>query len=123
MMHSFSKKEIVLSVILVVLVVVLCNPFSLFMPNMFQMVALGLLVVCVGLFTGLVVHESVSDEREQLHRDRAGRVGYTAGLLVVLTGIVVQSVQHVPVDGWLLLTLIVMVLFKIVARGYSRYHH
>lgn len=123
MIHSFSKREILLSIVLIVLVGVLCNPFDMFMPSMFQMVALGLLVVFVGLFTGLVVHESISDEREQLHRDQAGRVGYSAGLLVVLAGIVVQSLSHVPVDGWLLGALVSMVFFKVIARAYGRHYH
>lgn len=123
MMNSFSKKELFLSITLIILVIVLCNPFDIFMPSMFQMLALALLVVFVGLFTGLVVHESVSDEREQFHRDQAGRVGYSAGLLVVLIGIVVQSIKHVPVDGWLLGALVAMVLFKVIARAYSRFYH
>ena len=123
MMHSFSKKEIFLSIALVIFAIVLFNPSDIFMPNMFQMGALALLVVFVGLFTGLVVHESTSDEREQFHRDQAGRIGYTGGLIVVLIGIVVQSLKHVPVDGWLLLALVAMVLFKIIARGYSRHNN
>lgn len=122
-MNSFSKKELFFSVALVILAVVLCNPFNIFMPSMFQMVVLALLVVFVGLFAGLVVHESVSDEREQFHRDQAGRLGYTAGLIVVLMGIITQSLRHVPIDGWLLVALVAMVIFKIIARGYSRYHN
>lgn len=122
MMYSFSKREIFLSIALVIFALVLFNPSDIFMPSMFQMGVLALLVVFVGLFTGLVVHESVSDEREQLHRNHAGRAGYTAGLLIVLTGIVVQSLQHIPVDGWLLGALVVMVLFKVIARGHSRHY-
>lgn len=122
-MNSFSKKEVIFSITLIVFAIVLFNPSDIFMPNMFQMLALALLVVFVGLFAGLVVHESISDEREQNHRDRAGRVGYTAGLLTVLLGIVVQSLKHVPIDRWLLLTLVSMVLFKIIARAYNRHYY
>ncbi len=122
-MNSFSKKEIFLSIALVIFAIVLFNPADVFMPSMFQMLALALLVVFVGLFTGLVVHESVSDEREQFHRDRAGRVGYSAGLVVILLGIVIQSLKHLPVDGWLLGALVTMVIFKVIARGYNRYFH
>lgn len=123
MMASISKKELSLSIVLVVLVGMLCNPFGIFMPTMWQMLVLALLVVLVGLFAGLVVYESVTDEREQSHRDRAGRVGYTAGLLVILLGIVVQSLKHVAVDGWLLAALVVLVIFKIAARVYNRRFH
>jgi hypothetical protein len=122
-MHSFSKKEIFLSIALIIFAIVLFNPSDIFMPSMFQMGALALLVVFVGLFAGLVVHESISDEREQFHRDQAGRVGYSTGLLVVLVGIVVQSIKHIPVDGWLLGALVSMVIFKVIARAYSRFYH
>lgn len=123
MMNSFSKKEIFLSIALIAFAVILFNPSDIFMPNMFQMLALALLVVFVGLFAGLVVHESTSDEREQNHRDRAGRVGYTAGLVTVLIGIVFQSLNHLPVDRWLLLTLVSMVIFKIISRAYNRHYY
>lgn len=121
MLHSFSKKELFLSIALIVFAIILFNPSNMFMPNMFQMLALALLVVCVGLFAGLVVHESTSDEREQLHRDRAGRIGYTAGIVIVLIGVVVQSLKHTPVDKWLLSALVAMVLCKIIARAYNRH--
>jgi hypothetical protein len=54
MMNSFSKKEVIFSITLIVFAIVLFNPSDIFMPNMFQMLALALLVVFVGLFAGLV---------------------------------------------------------------------
>jgi hypothetical protein len=119
-MKLISKKELGLTLALLVLVFVLCNPFGNFMPSIMDMVVLALLVVVVGLFAGFVVNEKVIDERELEHRAKAGRSGYTAGLVVVLTGIVVQGLKHVPIDGWLLLALVSMVVVKIASRIYSR---
>lgn len=117
---SFSKKELTLSGALIILVVALCNPFDLFMTNMMYMVVIALLVVVVGLFAGLVVHESITDEREAEHRDRAGRAGYTAGLSIILLGIVVQVLKHEQIDGWLLTALVAMIVIKTISRAYSR---
>jgi hypothetical protein len=81
-MKLISKKELGLTLALLVLVFVLCNPFGNFMPSIMDMVVLALLVVVVGLFAGFVVNEKVIDERELEHRAKAGRSGYTAGLVV-----------------------------------------
>lgn len=119
-MKTFSKKELILSLALIVLVFILCNPFDIFMTDMMHMLVLGLLVAVVGLFAGLVVHEAIADEREREHRDRAGRVGYSSGLIVIVFGIVFQALSHKSIDGWLLAALVVMVLTKIISRAYSR---
>lgn len=92
------------------------------MSSMVHMLLLGLLVVFVGLFAGLVAHEKVVDERDEFHRALAGRVGYIAGMVVILTGIVVQTFTDMH-DTWLLLALLSMILGKIVARFFlTRYH-
>jgi uncharacterized membrane protein len=119
-MKLISKKEFLLTLSLLVLVFALYNPFGTFMPSVLDMVILALLVVVIGLFAGFVVNEKVTDEREIGHRAMAGRSGFTAGLLVVLLGIVFQGLQHKPIDGWLLVALVAMVLVKIFSRIYSR---
>ena len=122
MIRSITFKEILLSVLLILSIIGLLNPYDIFMPSMFHMMLLGLFVIFVGLFAGLVVHENVFDEREQTHRDRAGRLGYTLGLLVLALGITVQTLLEQPLDPWLLLGLGVMVLAKICSRVWSRIH-
>lgn len=119
-MQYTSKKEIFLSLALTILVVILINPFHLLMPTMMHMLVLGLFVVFTGLFAGLVVHEKVTDEREDAHRAQAGRMGYTLGLIVLTLGILIQTLRDVPVDVWLLLALLVMVLGKIGFRMFLR---
>ncbi len=114
-MENTSKKEIIVSVLLVVFVLALLNPFDILMSSMLHMLVLGILVAIVGIFTGLILNEKVSDERERDHKDRAGRIGYTAGILVVTTGVVFQTLKEMN-DPWLLIVLVVMVLSKIISR-------
>lgn len=118
-MKNITPKEIILSLLLVVFGYILLNPFGMFMPDMVHMIVLALVVVLAGLFLGLVVHEKVHDEREALHRDRSGRTGYTLGIIALLVGIILQTFAH-ALDTWLVVTLIVMVLGKVVSRVGSR---
>lgn len=114
-MENTSKKEIIVTIVLAVLVLVLLNPFHIFMSSMLHMLVLGLLVAIVGIFAGLILNEKVLDEREKDHKDKAGRIGYTAGLCVVTVGVIVQTFQEMN-DPWLLIVLLVMVLSKIISR-------
>ncbi len=114
-MENTSKREILLTAVLAVLVLALINPFHVLMSSMIHMVILGLLIAGTGLFVGLVVHEKVLDERENGHRDAAGRIGYTAGIILVTIGIFVQTLKGMN-DPWLLLVLLGMVLSKIISR-------
>lgn len=114
-MENTSKKEIVVTIVLAVLVLVLLNPFNILMSSMLHMLILGLLVAIVGIFAGLILNEKVLDERERDHKDRAGRIGYTAGIFVVTVGVIAQTFQEMN-DPWLLVVLLVMVLTKIISR-------
>ena len=118
-MEKTSKREILISVVLSLFVLALINPFHILMSSMLHMCILGILVAMVGVFAGLVLNEKVADERERDHKDKAGRVGYTAGLLVVTLGIIVQTFKEMN-DPWLLIVLLVMVVSKIVARVFFR---
>ena len=118
-MKYITWKELVLSLLLVVLGFLLLNPFNLLMSNTLHMTVYGLLLICVGLFTGLVVHEQIQDERELDHHNRAGRFGYTLGILMLILGITWQTV-YMPYDPWLLATLLAMVLGKVASRVFNR---
>jgi len=112
-------KEIALSVILVVLLVVVFFPKLIFMmPNAMHMVILASLVVVFGFFSSLILHEDAHDEREGAHTMLAGRAGFLTGSILLLCGIVFQSLNHM-LDRWLVFTLVAMVVAKIVARMYS----
>ncbi len=118
-MKYVTWKELVLSVLLLVLGFLLLNPAGLLMSNTVHLTVYGLLLICTGLFTGLIVHERARDERELDHYNRAGRFGYTLGIIVLLGGITWQTI-YMPYDPWLLIALIVMILGKVGARIFNR---
>lgn len=118
-MKYITWKELVLSLLLLGLGFLLINPLGMFMSNTIHLTVYGLLLVCAGLFTGLIVHQRARDERELDHHNRAGRFGYTLGIIVLLIGITWQTV-YMPYDPWLLITLIAMIIGKVGARVFNR---
>lgn len=110
-LHSF------LAVLLVVLLVLLTDPFMFFMPSMMAMTVLFIAVVIVGVWTGFIVREEARDEREAVNRMHSGRVAYLSGLAVLTLALIVQGFQH-HVDPWVAAALGVMVVSKMIARFY-----
>ena len=110
----------IISLVLVVLTVLLLNPFHFWMPNMIHMVMLALTLVIFALFAIFILREKVQDERDAVHRMLSGRVAFLTGSTVLTVGIVVQSLQD-SVDVWLVIVLVAMVLSKLATRMYSDY--
>ncbi len=110
--------EIGISSVLVVLTVLLLNPFHFWMPNMVHMIMLALTLVIFALLAIFIVREKVQDERETLHRMLSGRVAFLTGSALLTIAIVVQSLQD-TVDVWLVIILVAMVLSKLITRIYS----
>ena len=110
--------EISVALVLVILLVLIVNPFDVFMPSMLQLMAAAIAVVVFGIFSSFVLREEASDEREEKHRSLAGRVAFLRGSAVLLVGIVVE-VWRDMLDPWLILALVAMVVAKIVTRMYS----
>jgi len=112
-------QEIFIAVVLGVLAVLLLNPAELWMPDEFVMMAVAGLLVVFAAYAGFVWKEMGGDEREDLHRLFAGRVGFLVGAGVLVLGIGVQSFSH-KVDPWLVVALVVMIAAKIGGIIYSR---
>ncbi|MCD5381162.1 MAG: hypothetical protein LR008_01140 [Candidatus Pacebacteria bacterium] len=117
-MKNNSKIEILTSSILIVLTVLLLNPFNFWMPGMMHIVVLTLTVAVFAVFALFVLREKVQDEREVIHRMLAGRVAFTTGSALLTLGIVTQAI-HDNVDVWLVVVLVAMVLSKLVTRIYT----
>jgi len=117
-MKNNLKIEVVISLVLVVLAVLLLNPFHFWMPNMIHMVMLALTLVVFAFFAIFILREKVQDEREAIHRMLSGRVAFLTGSALLTIGIVAQSLKN-AVDVWLVIVLVAMVLSKIVTRIYS----
>lgn len=121
-LHMLTKNnflgEITISVILIILLILLLNPFNFWMPTAMHMMMIVGLAVFIIIFAGYVWKEKSHDERESLHRNIAARYGYLAGIGILSVGVIIQSMQH-TLDIWLIVSLTVMILAKIIGVIYS----
>jgi len=118
-MYKKIKKEIVVSITLILLVVGLVNPTNLWMPQPAHMLLLAGVTIFFMFFAGLVWYEKAEDEREMVLRDKAGRAGYIGGLSILMVGFVIQSFYHQS-DPWLTVALLVMILSKVLSQIFTR---
>lgn len=117
MKNNFTK-ELIVSVVLIILTILLLNPFNILMLKMATITILGITVVVFGLFASYVLREDVRDEREGVHRMYAGRSAFLVGSSVMLLGLFIQAWWN-KVDIWLVVSLVSMILAKIAAHYYS----
>ena len=110
--------HIVTAGILVLFLVLLVDPFMLWMPPMAAMGVLLSTAVLLCIWAGFIMYEKVADERESLHRMHAGRFAYLAGIAILTLALVVQGFSH-HIDPWIALTLGVMVIVKLGARMFT----
>ena len=113
-----NLKETVVTVALIVIAILLLNPFHFWMPDMMVMSMLAFALVLFGIFASFILREKSIDEREEQHKSLAGRNAFLAGSGILMLGIVVQGYSH-TVDPWLVITLIGMVAVKLITRHWS----
>ena len=109
--RKISLSLLASSLTLIALGVLLTDPFNITMNNMALIVVSGLLLASFGVFAGLLWQEKAADEREGVIIDKAGRIGYLAGLSILVFALVVQSFDH-SVDGWLVVAIATMIIAK-----------
>jgi hypothetical protein len=117
-MTKHTYIQIISTLGVLILSVLLLNPFHLWMPGMAQMAMLGCLLVAFAVLSVYLLQENGGDEREATHRMLAGRVAFFIGSLVLVIGIAVESTHGTP-NIWLVLSLVGMILGKAGARLYS----
>ncbi len=117
MRHRF---EIAIGLVVLLILVVVANPMHFLMPESLTAVLVLLLASSFLLFLSFVWRERAEDEREVAHINKAGRLSFFVGSLVLTTGIGVQTMTH-EVDPWLLAGLASMVLAKLLSRLYQHY--
>jgi hypothetical protein len=110
-------KETIVTLGLIVIAVLLLNPFHFWMPDMMVMSMLAIALVHFGVFASFILREKAVDERDDQHKALAGRNAFLAGSATLILGIV-QGYSH-AVDEWLVVALIVMILTKIGTRKWS----
>jgi hypothetical protein len=108
-------KETIVTVALIVIAILLLNPFHFWMPDMMVMSMLAVALVLFGLFASFILREKSIDEREEQHKSLAGRNAFLAGSGILMLGIIVQGYTHV-VDPWLVIGLIGMIIVKVSTR-------
>jgi hypothetical protein len=110
--------ETIVTIALIVIAILLLNPFHFWMPDMMVMCMLAITLALFGIFASFILREKSVDERDDQHRTLAGRNAFLAGSGVLTLGIVIQGYTH-KVDPWLVIALIVTVVVKIGTRMWS----
>lgn len=113
-----NLKESIVTIGLIVVAVLLLNPFNFWMPDMMVMSMLAVILVLFAVFASFILREKSVDERDVQHRTLAGRNAFLMGSAALIIGIIVQGYSH-AVDEWLVITLIIMVVTKIGTRIWS----
>ncbi len=117
-MKNNVVNESIVAAALIVLAILLLNPFDFWMPGMTLVAILGGTLIVFALFASFILRENVHDEREGIHRMYAGRNAFLAGATVIMMGLAFQTWTH-SVDKWLVLALVAMVLAKLSTRIYG----
>lgn len=119
-MMNRDIQELVIGIGLVVLLVIAINPFHIFMPTPLMMTVVVGAAILALLFVSFIWREKTQDEREEYHRLLASRTAYLSGAAVLLVAMIVQVATTGHIDGWLAVSLGVMVIAKLGAHIYSR---
>lgn len=114
-----SYSEIIISVLLLVSLFFFVDPLMTVMERETSVMASYGLIFLVILFIGVLWREKPRDEREEIHREKAGRLAYLSGVLVLSLGIAYQATYSYP-DKLLIVTLGIMVLVKLAGLLYIR---
>jgi len=107
--------EVIMSIIVLGILGIFLNPTHLLMPDSVNMALILGLILGFLAFISLVWRENASDERDELHMQKAGRFSFFIGAAILVTGIVFQALKH-EIDPWLLYALSGMVLTKLASR-------
>ena len=118
-MKKFSYfKELLISGVLILMLLLLINPFHFWMPNFLLMLILTILSATFLIFASLFWREKPKDERENFHSMTAGRISYLSGITTLIVGLIYQSIKH-EIDIWLPIAITVMLISKIISHIYQ----
>jgi hypothetical protein len=114
--------EGIISVLLIGVLIFFINPVDLLMPPMMHPFMVPVLVTLFIIFTALLWKEKPGDEREQQHKFIASRFAYFAGAVVLIVGIIYQSIHH-SIDPWIIIAISVILLAKFIGLIYEYIKH
>ena len=110
--------EVLITILLVVLSIVLLNPYI--MPMGFVLYVPLVFIILFGGFVGLVWRENGGDERDALLRYISARVAYLIGLSISALGIIYEMTTKMEVSGWLVAIFLAMVIAKTIGFIYAK---
>ena len=110
--------HIIIPVCIVLIAVLLLNPFHFWMPDLMVMSMLACIFVLFAIFASFILNEQAGDERESAHRTLAGRNAFLIGSAILMLGIIIQGYSH-TLDFWLVASLSAMILTKVITRLWS----
>lgn len=109
--------QIIVALVIVFFLLALGDFLPFWMPNMNEMLVLLIVTLLMLVWSGFVMYEKATDEREVMLRMHAGRIAYLSGIGVLLVALIVQGFEH-AIDPWIMLAIAVMVITKLGARLY-----
>ena len=114
--------ERIVAIILILLLVLIGNPFMFWMPSMMLTMILVVVAALIFVWAGFVLTEKAHDEREEWHRTHSGRAAYLSAAAILTVALIYQGFTETaahPIDLWIPATLAVMVIVKLFARFYA----
>ncbi|PIQ92162.1 MAG: hypothetical protein COV70_01240 [Parcubacteria group bacterium CG11_big_fil_rev_8_21_14_0_20_39_22] len=113
--------EITVMTIFAIILILFFNPFHFWMPSTVHYTMLAGIVVIFAIIAGFILKENTRDEREEVHKMKAGRIGYMTGAAVLVIAIVVQGVYEMAVEPWIVIALFAMIVSRIGATLWSEW--
>lgn len=89
--------------------------------TMVQLYSVSALLVAYTVGVSLVGEIKNTDERDLLHRDFSNRMAHMVGSAFLVIAILFQLFSHHTLDVWLITTLVVINLTKIISLIYASY--
>lgn len=107
--------DVVLLLGLAAITVLAIAPKTIVMPNTLQMSLLAAVLILLAGFMVLMWREDPADERELQNQVIASRSAYLIGSLVLIVGLVIQSLDH-AIDPVVPIALLAMIATKLVIQ-------
>jgi hypothetical protein len=118
MSTTLKSFERIVAVVLIILLILIGNPFMFWMPSMVLVTALVVLTALLFVWMGFVLTEKAHDEREHSHRSHAGRAAYMGAAGMLTAALLYQGLTH-TIDPWIPATLGVMIVAKLFTRFFA----
>lgn len=113
-------KHVFLPIIIIILSLLLLDPFMVLMPGSLPMLVIIILLAFFIAYSVFFWKEKVKDEREEKIRMFSGRVSWLVGSGVLIIGMVSEGLIKHKVDTWLILALVGMVITKLLTQLYAQ---